>query len=76
MMLRTYLDQHAVSTTQFAERIGVSLAALHRYLTGERTPRPEVLERISRVTQGCVQPNDFFAFSREQPAPTPEVAAG
>lgn len=74
MILRTYLDERDISITAFAPLIGVSVAALHRYLAGERIPRPEVLEQISIVTNGAVQPNDFYVFSQPQ-QPAPEVAA-
>ncbi len=63
MNLRCYLVENGIGTVAFAASIGVSLQALHRYLLGERIPRPDVLERIARVTDGCVQPNDFFAFA-------------
>ena len=43
----------------FAERIGVSRQALHRYKVGERTPRPSVLSRIREATNGAVTANDF-----------------
>jgi transcriptional regulator with XRE-family HTH domain len=75
MNLRTYLDEHRIGIPQFAPRIGVSVQALHRYLLGERIPRPEVLEQISLATNGAVQPNDFYAFSQVTEHPAPEVAA-
>jgi transcriptional regulator with XRE-family HTH domain len=75
MKLRTYLDDHHISLTAFAPLIGVSIAALHRYLGGERIPRPEVLEQISIVTKGAVQPNDFYAFSQSPDGPAAKVAA-
>jgi transcriptional regulator with XRE-family HTH domain len=71
MNLRTYLDQKKISPARFAGSIKVSVAALHRYLGGERIPRPEVLERIVEATDGTVQPNDFFAFAHS----APDVAA-
>jgi len=75
MNLRTYLDEHDVSIAHFSGQIEVSVAALHRYLSGERIPRPEVLERISLVTEGKVKPNDFYAFSQEKEQPAPVIAA-
>lgn len=63
MNLRTYLSGQKIPATQFAATIGVSVAALHRYIAGDRVPRTDVLERISCVTDGAVQPNDFFDFA-------------
>lgn len=60
MRLREYLLAREISMTVFAERIGVSPQAVHRYLNGERLPRREVMERIKAETRGAVQPNDFF----------------
>lgn len=67
MQLREYLDRREITIPVFAERIGVSVQAVHRYVTGERTPRPEVMKRIAAVTQGDVEPNDFYT-------PSPEAA--
>jgi glutamine synthetase len=75
MNLRSYLDEHDVSISHFSGQIEVSVAAMHRYLTGERIPRPEVLERISLVTNGAVKPNDFYAFSQDKEQPAPEAVA-
>lgn len=60
MELRQYLDDHEIPVSAFATAIGVSVQAVHRYLTGERIPKREVIERIARATGGKVQPNDFF----------------
>lgn len=62
MNLADYLTQHDVKVPAFASRIGVSSQALHRYLDGDRRPKPHILERIHQVTGGAVQPNDFFTF--------------
>jgi transcriptional regulator with XRE-family HTH domain len=60
MQLRQYLTKRNIPIPAFAERIGVSTQAVHRYLTGERMPRRDVMERIKVETGGAVQPNDFF----------------
>lgn len=69
MKLRDYLDQENKPVRDFAEAISVSVAAMHRYLAGQRKPRPEVMSRIAAETKGAVQPNDFFAFA---PTDTPD----
>jgi transcriptional regulator with XRE-family HTH domain len=45
----------------FADRLGVSVQAVHRYLNGERLPRPDVMVRIAEITGGAVKPNDFYS---------------
>lgn len=62
MELRQYLDGRAITITAFADSIGVSVQAVHRYLNGERVPKREVMERIAAVTCGKVRPNDFFTL--------------
>jgi len=60
VQLRQYLTDRNIPIAAFADRIGVSVQAVHRYLTGERLPRRDVMERIRIETRGAVQPNDFF----------------
>ena len=62
MQLRAYLDAHDIPISVFADRLGVSVQAIHRYINGERTPKPAVMARIAGATAGQVQPNDFFAL--------------
>jgi len=70
MTLETWLAKNQTSDAAFATQIGVSRQALWRYKSGERIPRPKILERIQVATGGRVKPADFF------PAPSkPEVAA-
>lgn len=61
MQLRQYLDANKITIPDFAERIGVSVQSVHRYVGNERKPRPEIMEKIRSVTEGHVQPNDFYA---------------
>jgi transcriptional regulator with XRE-family HTH domain len=72
MRLRTYLDQENIPVAAFARRIGVSVAALHRYLAGDRFPRQEVMQAIIDNTNGAVQANDLFA--ELQPKASSEAA--
>ncbi len=60
MDLKTHLTNTGTPATTFAEGVGVSVAALHRYISGQRIPRRDIMERITRLTGGAVQPNDFF----------------
>ncbi len=64
MDLRAYLTRHNTSISAFAEAIDVTAMAVYRYLSGERIPRPEVMERIVAATGGEVRPNDFYPAGR------------
>ena len=61
MDLRRYLDARNIPITAFAETLGVSVQAVHRYLNGERLPRPDVMMRIKQATKGAVRPDDFYS---------------
>lgn len=65
MLLRQYLDDRQLTYAAFAALIGVSTQAIHRYAVGDRVPRREVMRKISCVTKGLVQPNDFFPSAKE-----------
>lgn len=73
MNLRPYLDENGISPAAFAREIRVEPASVHRYLTGERIPRLEILERIIQATNGAVQANDFFACAQARQAMTQEA---
>lgn len=61
MHLRRYLANFGISVATFADTIGVTVQAVHRYVNGERIPNRDVMERIALVTGGKVQPNDFYS---------------
>jgi len=43
-----------------AKLFEVQPLAVYRYISKERTPRPKIMERIRRATDGAVTPNDFI----------------
>ena len=47
--LTVLLDENNMTQTQLAEKIGTSNVTICRYLTGERTPRIDVLTKIAKV---------------------------
>ena len=63
MKLAQYLETKKITDGEFAEKIGVSLQAVHRYKNGQRFPRPEHLSKIQEVTGGRVTANDFIVGS-------------
>jgi transcriptional regulator with XRE-family HTH domain len=68
MHLTQYLADRKMSVSAFAEAVGVTPQAVHRYLNDERLPQREVMLRIIEVTGGEVRPNDFFGPAVSQPA--------
>jgi transcriptional regulator with XRE-family HTH domain len=65
MDLRSYLDARDMSIAVFADLLGVSVQTVHRYVNGDRLPRPDVMVRIAEITGGAVKPNDFYPVCRE-----------
>ncbi|MFC0305315.1 helix-turn-helix domain-containing protein [Rhizorhabdus histidinilytica] len=59
--LKAYLTDQRISYSEFAQMIGVANAGVvQKYIDGSRTPRPTIMRNIVRVTEGHLQPNDFF----------------
>lgn len=65
MQITDWLTKNDISDSAFAARIGVSRQALWRYKSGERIPRPIILQRIQGETGGQVNPADFFSTPGE-----------
>lgn len=59
MKLGTYLKLKSMTTDEFGRRIGVSGATIRRWRMGTQFPRPDVIVRIQRETDGAVTANDF-----------------
>ena len=51
------------SREDIAEKLGVSVVSVGRYLTGERLPRPETLIKIKSMTQNLVTADDFLDYA-------------
>lgn len=60
MKLSDWLSSNEIKDADFADRIGVSRQALHRYKTGKRVPERDVMFRIVSETSGSVTANDFY----------------
>ena len=73
MHLRRYLASLGISVATFADTIGVTVQAVHRYVNGERIPNRDVMERIAAATQGKVQPNDFYSVPPSRSCASMEV---
>ena len=68
MTLRSWLSKTNTSDAEFAERIGVTRQALWRYKFAGRVPKPEIIARISKETNGKVTANDFVFVENREPA--------
>lgn len=61
MKLKEYLTLKRQSIEDFSRELGLSYAAVRLYVNASRVPTPKVMRRIVDITNGAVQPNDFFA---------------
>lgn len=60
MRLDDYLSAHKLTEQQFADLLGISQQAVHRYRRGKRIPDSKIMRRIVQATNGAVSANDFF----------------
>lgn len=69
MMLKKYRVARDLSAADFAKLIGVANdSVVGRYERGDRMPRPEIVERIRKVTKGMVTFDDHLAACRKRRA--------
>lgn len=61
MKLQDWMKEKGVRRSEAAEAVEVSVHTLGRYITGQRRPRRNVLERIKRLTGGSVTADDFYS---------------
>jgi DNA-binding transcriptional regulator YdaS (Cro superfamily) len=59
MQLSKYLDRKQKTPTAFARQLGVSHAAVVRWLNGTRRPNNDSVDAIEKATSGKVTFNDF-----------------
>ena len=62
--LSALLTQSGLSQKDFAEKAGLTPAAISRYVNGERTPRDIVVAKMAKALG--VQPSDITGTSDEQ----------
>lgn len=74
MTLSEYLAETKEKANDFAARADISQPYVSRLLSGERFPRPEMVERIEEATGGKVTAGDWFAARRASPEPEPTPA--
>ena len=59
MTLAEYIQARGISPAEFGSRIGISQAAIWRYMHG-RVPSSSIMVKILNETGAHVTPNDFF----------------
>ena len=68
MRLDDWLAAKKLSHEAFADRLECDRASVTRYANGQRMPRPAMLARIERETDGAVTANDFVgAVAQTEP---------
>lgn len=66
MNLKEYLKANEITSETFAKSLGFSHGGVLKWITGERFPRPRVLAKIEKETNGQVTANDFAAQQVQQ----------
>ena len=64
MKLEHFRKKRKLSYKQLANFLGFdgksAASTVLRWCKGDRTPKPEYISKIYKLTQGKVQPNDFY----------------
>lgn len=63
MTLSGYMKLRKLTDIAMAEILRCSVSATQKYRYGVRIPRPEMMRRIQKVTDGAVTPNDFLSVA-------------
>lgn len=66
MILRAYLTESKTRVDDFAAEIDASRGAVLKWISGERYPRYDYLQRIYEATNGAVTANDFYERKAQQ----------
>ena len=60
MKLKRYLDLNGISKSEFAEKAGLNLSDVCRYLATSRKPNLVAMNKIRIATKGKVDVEDFL----------------
>lgn len=71
MRLAEWRRANRMTQQQVADSLGCILTTIARYESGLRMPEPDMMLRIFTLTDGAVQPNDFYSL----PGSTPDREA-
>lgn len=67
MKLSDWRRQKSLTQQQLADALGCIVTTIARYETGLRKPDGPAMIRIYELTDGAVQPNDFYQLPDLQP---------
>lgn len=68
MLLRDWREKQGLSQKEMAEKIGVYWTTVWRWEARHTKPGAADLDKIAKLTNGEVTPNDFFDLSHSTPA--------
>lgn len=60
MQFKKWVEKENKTQQEVADALGVSQCLVSLWLSGDRLPRPENMQKIVEYTGGQVQPNDFY----------------
>ena len=60
MHLRDYLSVNNKTLASFSDDCGIPKTTMSKYKYGTRIPSKDNMVKIYHVTQGTVEPNDFY----------------
>jgi len=58
--LDKWIKEKSSSRKKLAQTLNISTASLSRYLTGDRIPKQSIMQKIIKVTDGNVNPSNFY----------------
>jgi len=67
MKLADWRRRKNLTQQQLADELGCIVTTIARYETGLRRPDGPAMIRIYKLTEGAVQPNDFYQLPDLQP---------
>jgi transcriptional regulator with XRE-family HTH domain len=62
--LAAWREQKGLTQLQLAEELGCTVSTIWRYEQGQRDPDAATKERIFMLSEGAVEPNDFYDVPR------------
>ena len=59
-VLDKWIIDNSYTRQIFAKKINISTATLSRYLSGDRIPKQKIMEKIFKITNGSISPDNFY----------------
>ena len=58
--LDKWIQDNSISRKILANNLNISIASLSRYLSGDRIPKQEIMQKIMSFTDGKISPSNFY----------------